>query len=755
MINDSAGIEVPLIDKSETASAALGFRSAAVIEAARGLCETPVFIASEKEFVATFGAPAVDKYGMASVEAYLLAQRGVPQVVVRAKNPALEPSAQPFAAITFATDGTALEANDRLASNKIQKPADVNTACIYFKGEGDYGCGAASLPGSITPNKSNVVLRFSKPTEESAYANADRVMRVQVYDFAGASHIDNDQVGKMLFNPALSDIVDGAGDFSAALTSLLGIAGTATVAEYKVTAYVNGRPGVAESGDGSGEAVSSNLWDAIAEAIGAAKKRGSNEPMIPSAGWELATDATVTGNTDKYVRTLLNAQGKSLINAFNLSISLAISVSLSFTPDEDTEILSTYINVESGTVSVHTNGGSGPADVTAVLSTSAILSNASDYMYMGEGNADWAAYYAGYLQETFTFSFSYDDYDENYVSLQADAILKNSKYLVCMSNDIFGDYKINWGVEDPAVVDTFIKDLVYFQGRATPNTIDPASKSFAYSQALAILLTDNLTRWRCVCSPNLGDVMVKGDYVAAIESASESCLGLSNIGRAASTDVFGNLNGRHANRFIADFSVYGYRNLNGRRTAFTLACLVADRLNANFRNGNEARPPFGITYGQIACDEITQALTGPEREMLSHQYKVNPVMEDGGFFLWDECTSQLKKTSLSDTHNILSFIWMKFQIYDAMKAFIAEYNDPETVTRGLSVLEGLAKSFTTKKYCLEAKADAKTNVIGSDTMRFRFGVRFRSAARYIVVELTAYSPTQSLAISMAQEAEEM
>ena len=141
--------------------------------------------------------------------------------------------------------------------------------------------------------------------------------------------------------------------------------------------------------------------------------------------------------------------------------------------------------------------------------------------------------------------------------------------------------------------------------------------------------------------------------------------------------------------------------------------------------------------------------------MLARQWKVNPVMEDGGFYLWDERTSQTKETSLSDSHNILSFIWMKFMLFDTMKSFVAEYNDPETVKRGLSLLEKLALTFRNKKYVQEAKADAKTNVIGDETMRFRFGVRFKGAARYVVVEVTAYSQTQSLAISMSQELEEM
>lgn len=764
MINDSAGVEIPLNDKSERTSTAMGFRSAAVIEADRGLCGKPVLISSAKDYERVFGSPSISKFGMAATEAYFLAQNNVPQVIVRALNPAMESNAQPFATIQFECngDGSALDANVFGISNRIQRPADENKAYFYFKGEGNYAHGVPSPLASPTPNTSNIVLRFSKPTEESAYADEKRVMRLQVFDFAGAKHIDTDQEGKLLFNPALSDVVDGAGDFSGPLSELLGIPGTATVVSYNVTAYVNGRPGVSEfdsSASGSGSASSTDLWAAIGEAIQNAKKRGSDESVIPAEGWELDENSQVTGSTDKFIRTLLPADITKRINAFELSVSLAITVELSFLSNDDVKIPSAYLNVDSGTVNVRANTASepgsslvyGPSRVTATLSTSAVLIDRSNYMFMGAGNAYWAAYYEGFRKETWDFSFSYDDYDANYNSMQADAVLKASNYIVCSSNDVFGDYAIDW--------DSAFGSLVYFQGNPTSNAIAPASKSYAYSQALITLLQDNLTRWRCVSTPNLGDVMIKGDYIAAIESAGESTFGVSNIGKAASVDVFaaleGGSDGRHGNRFISDFSVYGYRSLNGRRTPFTFACLVTELLNRNFRNGNEARPPFGPNYGQVICDEITQEFTGPERLMLARQWKVNPVMEDGGFYLWDERTSQAKETSLSDSHSILSFIWMKFMLFDTMKSFVAEYNDPETVTRGLSLLEKLALTFRNKKYVEEAKADAKTNVIGDETMRFRFGVRFKGAARYVVVEVTAYSQTQSLAISMAQELEEM
>ena len=294
-------------------------------------------------------------------------------------------------------------------SNRIQRPADENKACFYFKGEGIYAHGAPSAAASPTPNTSNIVLRFSKPTEESAYADEKRVMRLQVFDFAGAKHIDTDQEGKLLFNPALSDVVDGDGDFSGPLSELLGSPGTATVVSYNVTAYVNGRPGASEfdsTASGSGSASSTDLWAAIGEAIQNAKKRGSDESVIPAEGWELDENTQVTGSTDKFIRTLLPADITKRINAFELSVSLAITVELSFLSNDDVKIPSAYLNVDSGTVNVRANTASepgsslvyGPSRVTATLSTSAVLIDRSNYMFMGAGNAYWAAYYEGEIE---------------------------------------------------------------------------------------------------------------------------------------------------------------------------------------------------------------------------------------------------------------------------------------------------------------------------------------------------------------------
>jgi hypothetical protein len=250
--------------------------------------------------------------------------------------------------------------------------------------------------------------------------------------------------------------------------------------------------------------------------------------------------------------------------------------------------------------------------------------------------------------------------------------------------------------------------------------------------------------------------MNSSDYTDAIQNANEVTLGLSNLGQPASVDYYQGLSGRHGNRFISDFSQYVYRTLNGRRTAVTAASLVTVLLNQHYNDGIEARPPFGYTYGQISGLGLSQVLTGPQREELARVYKVNPIIEDGGLFLWDERTSQLTETSLSDTHSIISFLWMKFAIYDAMKSFVAEYNDASTVNRGLSVLKTLHANFVSRNYIEADPADlavtAENNVLGSEVLRFDFRVRFKGVARYVDIFVTAYSQTQTLEVSLGEEA---
>ena len=439
--------------------------------------------------------------------------------------------------------------------------------------------------------------------------------------------------------------------------------------------------------------------------------------------------------------------GKQELNCFGLSVSLSAQVTLPIAKDPNVgrEVTPGFYSFPCGSVTVSkTADGSYVAKFN--ISTQLYLKNRSTYMFMGDQNEYWASYYGTYCKNDYVVSMSYDDFDANYVSMQADAVMGASKYLVPKSSEVFGDYTIDYEHDD------LTNKLQYFEGNITPNKILGQNKSYAYSQALQTLLGDNLTRWRCLATPNLGDVMNPADYLSAITAADESSLGLSNIGRAAAFDVFSNLTGRHGNRFIADYCQYAYRTLAGKRTAVTMACLVTDLLNSHYNDGIEARPPFGYNYGQISCLELSQQFSGPERNLLARQLKINPVVEDGGYFLWDERTSQLTDTSLSDEHCIISFIWMKFAIYDAMKAFVAEYNDQSTVKRGLAVLNQLNQNFIDKNYIEEGIVSADKNVIGDEVLRFDYHIRFKGVARFVDVYITAYSQTQTLAVSLAQEA---
>lgn len=740
-INDSAGVGVYLIDKSQRATTTVGFRSAAAIEADRGLCETPTLISSAKDYVNVFGTPKMDKHGKGSLEAFMLAQNNVPQVLTRVKNPMMDPLAKPFGLMAFELTGSdpdrALSLT-AIAASGIAAPDTGDKCNIFAKGEGDY---------FAKSDRPNVVLRFSKPATYSAYCTPERVLKLDVFDFDGARHIDEDTEGEFQVSKDLSGMVNASGDFHATINGTdytFGATGSTVVSntdKVNLTVFVNGRTKSVEIplADLHADTMGFGLWNQIAKTV-RETTLANGELIIPSDSNE-----PFTYDGEKYV---LNSRGTNLpqrVNCFTLSVSFSVEATLKFNVAGD--VKSGFFSFPGGSVTI--NGTAKTAKF--VINSSMFLANKGEYMFMGEQNSYWATYYNTYLKESFVFSFSYDDYDANYNSIQADAILAASNYLVSKSSENFGNYSVDESSD-------LVKNLQYFAQEIASNEITVAgAKSNAYATALTGLLTDNLTRWRCLVAPNLGDVIKSGDYTQAIQGANEVTLGLSNLGQAASVDFLATKGeGRHGNRFISDFSQYVYRTLNGKRTAVTAASLVAILLNQHYNDGIEARPPFGYTYGQIAGLGLSQVFTGPDRAKVARVYKVNPIIEDGGLYLWDERTSQLTETSLSDTHSIISFLWMKFALYDAMKSFVAEYNDQSTVNRGLSVLRSLHAYFVSRNYIEADSADlavtAENNVLGSEVLRFDFRVRFKGVARYVDIFVTAYSQTQTLEVSLGQEA---
>lgn len=748
MVNDSAGTDVILTDKSQRPAGAAGFKAAVAIEAERGLCNKPVFITSTDDFVKVFGNPSFDKYGQANLEAYFLAQNNVPLVITRAKNPSLEPTDAAFGCMKIKVQDVdpetgvgSLFIDPNASSNAIATPADDNTCLLFFKGEGKYPCKVLGTDGS---DRSNIVIRFSKPTTQSAYANVKRTFQLQVFDFAGARHIDKDTDGILGITPNLEQVLDNPSSGEAEdKLSLPGYAlefdsgssgGESSGKKNLVTVFVNGRKGTAPYNGGS-------VYAAIEAAVLDAKD-AKGKPVLTS--FKSLGDGTFKVD-------------KGTFNCFDLSISISISASAQGAPVEGVA-RTAYFNYGCGSVSVTPDNEGEMATVDFAISTGLYLENRKDYMYMGPENAAWASYYGAFVKESYVTSFSYDDYDPSYVSMQIDTVLAGSNYLVAKTSDQFGDYEILFAedVEDDEEQEPsgIVKDLQYFDafGSIVSNLIEPGQRSYAYALALRQIMGNNLTIWRCVVTANLGDVMNTSDFQGVIEAAAESTLGVTNIGKAASLDAFNNLGGRHGMRFIADFPQYGRRNVAGRRMWLTMAALVTLTLNNNYKNGNEARPPMGLSYGKILCDALSEDFTGPQRKMLAETFKLNPAIDENGFYLWEETTSQQADSALSDTHVILSYCWMKYMIYESMRPFVAEYNDTPTINDGVRVLKGLNKTFISRNYIEEGKPNADKNVLGDKVMRFDFPVRFKGVGRFVDVYVTAYPQTQSLEISLSEEA---
>lgn len=753
MVNDSAGTDIILVDKSQRPAPTAGFKAAVAIETERGLCNHPTLITSTDDFVKVFGNPSFDKYGQANLEAYFLAQNNVPLVISRAKNPSLKPADAAFGCMKIKvqeanpdTGKGTLFIDPNASSNSIVTPTDENTSLLYFKGEGKYPCKVLGTGGS---NRSNIVVRFSKPATQSAYANAKRAFQLQVFDFAGINHIDEDTHGILGITPNLEPVLGGGTSGDNDMLSLHGYdliwndgsdAGDSKAAGM-VTAFVNGRKGTAEYYGGS-------VYTAIEEAVTAAEYADRKKVI---------TSFKSLGNGTFLVE-------KGTFNCFDLSISISISASVRGVTSDGSPVKTAYFNYGCGSVSITPDDDGEIATVDFAISTGLYLENRNEYMYMGEENEDWASYYGAFVKESYITSFSYDDYDPSYVSMQIDSVLAGSNYLVARTSEVFGDYEINFvsDLEDegktPEEVSEkaskIITSLQYFDasGSIVTNLIEPGQRSYAYALALRQIMGNNLTVWQCVATPNLGDVMNVPDFVGVIEAAHETTLGLSNIGKAGSLNAFENMGGRHGNRFIADFPQYGRKTVAGRRMWLTMAAFATLCLNNNYRKGNEARPPMGVTYGQVPCEALSEDFTGPQRKILAETYKLNPVNDENGFYLWEETTSQLTDSALSDTHVILSYCWMKYMLYPSMRPFVAEYNDIPTVNEGLRILKALNRTFISRNYIEEGKPNAAKNIIGDKVMRFDFPVRFKGVARFVDIYVTAYPQTQSLEISLAEEA---
>ena len=401
MVNDSAGTEVILVDKSQRPAGAAGFKAAVAIEAERGLCNKPVFITSTDDFVKVFGNPSFDKYGQANLEAYFLAQNNVPLAITRAKNPSLEPTDAAFGCMKIKVQDVdpetgvgSLFIDPNASSNAIATPADDNTCLLFFKGEGKYPCKVLGTDGS---DRSNIVIRFSKPSTQSAYANVKRAFQIQVFDFAGARHIDKDTDGILGITPNLEQVLDNPSSGEAEdKLSLPGYelvfdsgssGGESSGKKNLVTVFVNGRKGTAPYNGGS-------VYAAIEAAVLDAKD-AKGKPVLTS--FKSLGDGTFK-------------VAKNTFNCFDLSISISISASAQGVPVEGVA-RTAYFNYGCGSVSVTPDNEGEMATVDFAISTGLYLENRKDYMYMGPENAAWASYYGAFVKESYVTSFSYNDYD--------------------------------------------------------------------------------------------------------------------------------------------------------------------------------------------------------------------------------------------------------------------------------------------------------------------------------------------------------
>ena len=65
-------------------------------------------------------------------------------------------------------------------------------------------------------------------------------------------------------------------------------------------------------------------------------------------------------------------------------------------------------------------------------------------MFMGDQNEYWASFYNSYCVDSFdNVSLSYEDFDANYVSMQADSVLSGN-YLLAKTSDTVPETPVSY-----------------------------------------------------------------------------------------------------------------------------------------------------------------------------------------------------------------------------------------------------------------------------------------------------------------------
>jgi hypothetical protein len=167
--------------------------------------------------------------------------------------------------------------------------------------------------------------------------------------------------------------------------------------------------------------------------------------------------------------------------------------------------------------------------------------------------------------------------------------------------------------------------------------------------------------------------------------------------------------------------------------------------------GEGSKAPAGYRRGVIGgVKRISKDVKAADRVKVVN-FKWNPIKKDPtGYVFWDALTSEPLNTSFSNIHVMLAYQRIRRGIEAILKDFTFENNDESTVGTMLSLLRNAADAYVSQGYAEEIVVDAAENRYGTDQIRLRYNVRFKEAARTIVVDVIAYRSDQPLSVSMAE-----
>lgn len=169
------------------------------------------------------------------------------------------------------------------------------------------------------------------------------------------------------------------------------------------------------------------------------------------------------------------------------------------------------------------------------------------------------------------------------------------------------------------------------------------------------------------------------------------------------------------------------------------------------KNGHGMLAPAGYRRGIVEDVKDISRIVKAEERVKVVGFQWNPIKKDHEeYVLWDALTSQPLESSFSNIHVVLSFQRIRRDIEDRLKTFSFEFNDESTVGTMLGILRNMADLYMSQGYAEEIIVDDSENVYGTDQIKINWNVRFKEAARTIVVDVIAYRSDQSLSVSMGE-----